>query len=200
MTGASARDDHAADSSARVTAAFAAVPRQSFLPLRERRHAGRDSPLPIGFGQTNSQPTTVRNMLTLLDVQQGDTVLDVGSGSAWTTALLAELTGRTGQVYGVELVPELAAFGDSNLAARDTPWASIRAAEPKVLGLPEHAPYDRILVSAEARELPPALVDQLGVGGRMVVPVAGRLAVVDRNSDGRVAVRRVGHYAFVPLR
>jgi protein-L-isoaspartate(D-aspartate) O-methyltransferase len=100
----------------------------------------------------------------------------------------------------VELVPELAAFGDSNLSTMHTPWASIRAAEPMVLGLPEHAPYHRILVSAEARALPPDLVDQLGLGGRMVVPVAGRLAVVDRHKDGRVAVRKVGHYAFVPLR
>jgi protein-L-isoaspartate(D-aspartate) O-methyltransferase len=188
------------DVSARVAAAFAAVPRAEFLPRRERRHAARDRPLPIGHDQTNSQPTTVRNMLTLLDVRPADVVLDVGSGSGWTTALLAELTGPTGRVYGVELVPELAEFGDANLSARQVPWASIRVAEPMVLGLPEHAPYDRILVSAEARELPDALVDQLGPGGRMVTPVSGRLSVVDRHPDGQLAVRRVGHYAFVPLR
>jgi protein-L-isoaspartate(D-aspartate) O-methyltransferase len=188
------------DVTARVAAAFAAVTRAEFLPRLERRHAARDRPIPIGHEQTNSQPTTVRNMLTLLEVHPGDVVLDVGSGSGWTTGLLAELTGPTGRVYGVELVPELAEFGESNLSARESPWASISVAQPGVLGLPEHAPFDRILVSAEARELPEALVDQLGRGGRMVVPVAGRLSVVNRNLDGQVAVRRVGHYAFVPLR
>jgi protein-L-isoaspartate(D-aspartate) O-methyltransferase len=188
------------DVTARVAAAFAAVTRADFLPRRERRYAARDRPLPIGHEQTNSQPTTVRNMLTLLDVQPGDVVLDVGSGSGWTTALLAELTGPTGRVYGVELVPELAKFGKANLSGREAPWASISVAEPGVLGLPEHAPYDRILVSAEARVLPEALVDQLGRGGRMVAPVAGRLSVVDRDLDGQIAVRQVGHYAFVPLR
>lgn len=201
MSGRSAPNDGApSGSAARVAAAFVAVPREGFLVRRERRFAGSDRPLPIGHGQTNSQPTTVRNMLTLLDVQPGHRVLDVGSGSGWTTALLAELTGPTGQVYGVELVAELAAFGAANLAALTAPWASIRTAEGDVLGLPQHAPYDRILVSAEARELPPSLVDQLGLSGRMVAPVAGRLSVVDRQLDGRIDVRRVGHYAFVPLR
>jgi protein-L-isoaspartate(D-aspartate) O-methyltransferase len=193
-------DKAAADCAARVASAFAAVPREGFLHSRERGHAARDRPLQIGYGQTNSQPTTVRNMLRLLDVRPADVVLDVGSGSGWTTALLAELTGPSGRVYGVELVPELAAFGEANLSARNTPWASISTADPDALGLPDRAPFDRILVSAEARELPEALVDQLGLGGRMVAPVSGRLSVVDRLHDGRVAVRRVGHYAFVPLR
>jgi protein-L-isoaspartate(D-aspartate) O-methyltransferase len=200
MSGRSAASgDPAPDTSARVTAAFGAVPRQGFLPRRERRRAAFDRALVIGHGQTNSQPTTVRNMLRLLAVEPGDLVLDVGSGSGWTTALLAELTGPSGQVYGVELVPELVAFGAANLSARQAPWATIVAAETGVLGLPQHAPYDRILVSAEARELPRALVDQLGPGGRMVAPVAGRLSVVDRDGEGAIAIRRVGHYAFVPL-
>lgn len=187
--------------SARVDAAFAAVPRVGFLTDSERRYADRDRPLPIGHGQTNSQPTTVRNMLVLLDVQRGDRVLDVGSGSGWTTALLAHLAGPGGRVYGVERVPELAEFGGRNLAAASaTQRASIQTAAPDVLGLPEQAPYDRILVSAEARRLPESLVDQLGPGGRMVMPVAGRLSVVDRRATGDIDVRRVGHYAFVPLR
>ncbi len=192
----------------RVSAAFAAIPRKGFLTDSERRYADKDRPLPIGHGQTNSQPTTVRNMLTLLDVRSGHRVLDVGSGSGWTTALLGHLTGPAGRVYGVELVPDLAEWGGRNLASLGMPWTSIQPAGPPagqpagdgVLGLPEHAPFDRILVSAEARKLPPALVDQLGGGGRMVIPVAGRLSVVDRDADGTVDVRRVGHYAFVPLR
>lgn len=192
----------------RVSAAFAAVPREGFLTETERRYADKDRPLPIGHGQTNSQPTTVRNMLTLLEVQPGDRVLDVGSGSGWTTALLGHLTGPAGRVYGVELVPDLAEWGGRNLAPQGMPWTSIQLVDPPAgqptgggdLGLPRLAPFDRILVSAEARKLPPALVDQLGRGGRMVIPVAGRLSVVDRDADGAVRVRRVGHYAFVPLR
>lgn len=192
----------------RVSAAFAAVRREDFLTDTERRYASKDRPLPIGHGQTNSQPTTVRNMLTLLDVQPGDRVLDVGSGSGWTTALLGRLTGSAGRVYGVELVPDLAEWGERNLATQDMLWTSIQPvgqpvgqpAGDGVLGLPEHAPFDRILVSAEARRLPQPLVDQLGRGGRMVIPVSGRLSVVDRDAEGSVDVRRVGHYAFVPLR
>lgn len=207
-----------------MDAALAAVPRRIFLHRRDRRRAGADRPIPIGHGQTNSQPTTVRNMLALLDVQPGDRVLDVGSGSGWTTALLTELTGSSGRVYGVELVPEIAEFGRRNLArfvevaaARAggggdeddvtvsgkhpaVGWADIAVAAPGVLGLPGQAPFDRILVSAEAQTLPQALVDQLAPNGRLVVPVGGRLAVVDRSADGSVLERRVGHYAFVPLR
>lgn len=193
-------DDDATGSAARVAAALAAVQREGFLPESQISYAAEDRPLPIGHGQTNSQPTTVRNQLTLLEVRQGDTVLDVGSGSGWATALLACLTGPTGHVYGVELVPELADFGSSNLAALDLTWSSIALADKDTLGLPALAPFDRVLVSAEARELPSALVDQLGLGGRMVIPVAGRLSVVDRRVSGEVDVRRMGYYAFVPLR
>lgn len=201
MTSATARDGGGTTEPAdRVSAAFAAMPRNGFLARRERRRASLDRPLPIGHGQTNSQPTTVRNMLRLIDVQPGDRVLDVGSGSGWTTALLAQLTGPTGRVYGVELVPELVTFGRTNLATRSTPWASIDQAEPGTLGLPAAAPFDRILVSAEAHSLPTVLVAQLAAPGRMVAPVAGRLSVVDRHPAGSLSERRVGHYSFVPLR
>ena len=134
-----------------VRAAFDAVPRAGFLPRAARRRAGFDGPLSIGHGQTNSQPRTVAAMLVLLEVRAGDRVLDVGSGSAWTTALLAELTGSTGSVLGVELVPELVQWGRENLARTAYTWASVRQADKHVLGWPEGAPYDRILVSADAR-------------------------------------------------
>lgn len=139
-------------------------------------------------------------MLTLVDPCPGQHILDVGSGSGWTTALLATLVGPAGRVVGVERVPELTAWGRTNLCRYDVGWATIDQADPDHLGHPGLAPYDRILVSAMARELPPELVEQVAPGGRMVIPVAGRLSVVDRGLDGDVHVRRVGHYAFVPLR
>jgi protein-L-isoaspartate(D-aspartate) O-methyltransferase len=183
----------------RVAEAFGAVPREEFLPDHERRSASYDGPLPIGHGQTNSQPRTVESMLRLLDVKPGHKVLDVGSGSGWTTALLARLTGPSGRVLGVELEPDLVEFGSANLDACDLPWASIHEARPGVLGLPSAAPYHRILVSAMARTLPDDLVDQLHTGGVLVVPVDGTMLRVSRSMRG-TSVTRHGSYRFVPLR
>lgn len=182
----------------RVAAAFATIDRSGFLPDGSQP-AGLDGPIAIGFGQTNSQPRTVAEMLRLLEVEPGQRVLDVGAGSGWSTALLAHLVGPTGRVYGVELVPELVTFGRANLTATAQPWAGIVQAEPGVLGRPDRAPYDRILVSAEADELPQDLVDQLTDDGRMVVPVAGRMTLVVR-TGGDVEVTEHGRYLFVPLR
>ena len=182
-----------------VAAAFDAIPREGFLRRGERRRATYDGPLPIGEGQTNSQPRTVANMLRLLDVAPGQSVLDVGSGSGWTTALLAHLVGPTGSVLGVELEPSLVRFGSENLARTGQPWATIRAATPGVLGVPDHAPYDRILVSAEPATLPQQRVDQLGDGGRLVIPVRGTMTLVTRDGDETTETHH-GSYRFVPLR
>ena len=182
-----------------VSAAFRAVPRAGFLPRRDRPRAGFDGPIRIGHGQTNSQPRTVEAMLRLLEVRPGDRVLDVGAGSGWTTALLAHLTGEHGSVIGVELVPELAEWGAQNLSnAAAYPSASIRPATPGVLGWPAAAPYDRILVSAEARSMPQQLVDQLADEGRIVVPVRSTMMLGIRRGD---ALETSGHgsYRFVPL-
>lgn len=181
-----------------VREAFAAVRRADFLPPAERRFADQDRALPIGWDQTNSQPTTVAEMLALLDVHRGHRVLDVGSGSGWSTALLGHLVGRTGQVHGVELVPELAAIGRDNVGGYAMPWVQIHQAEVDILGLPGAAPFDRILVSAGAETLPDPLVDQLAPDGVLVVPVGGRMLRVTRTAE-RVLVERSGHYSFVPL-
>src|SRR3954454_21691001 len=149
----------------RVAEAFAAMNREWFLPAAERKRAAFDGPLPIGHGQTNSQPRTVEAMLRLLEVKPGQKVLDVGCGSGWTTALLAHLTGPTGRVLGVELAPDLVDFGGANLDAVLLPRASSHEALPGVLGLLGAAPYHRTLVWAMARALPDGLVPNVHTGG-----------------------------------
>lgn len=182
-----------------VDEAFRAVPRAGFLPRGSRWRAGHDGPIDIGLGQTNSQPRTVADMLRLLDVHPGHRVLDIGAGSGWSTALLAHLTGPEGRVVGLELEPTLASWGAANLERAGMPWATIAPAIPGVLGTPEETAYDRILVSAEATELPQALVDQLADGGRLVVPVRGVMTLVTR-AGPELSTSRHGHYRFVPLR
>lgn len=187
------------DISDRVRMALRSVARVSFLPEQERASAAQDRPLPIGLGQTNSQPTTVAQMLTLLDPQPGDRCLDVGTGSGWAAALLAHLVGDAGRVIGVERETALVEFARAHLAAAGFARVLVEQASPDVLGAPANAPFDKILVSAEPPILPQDLVDQLGRGGRMVIPVAGRMLVVEKTPDGRVDVRRLGHYSFVAL-
>lgn len=181
---------------ARIREAFGAVPRELFLPPDQRRHAGADRPLPIGHGVTNSQPTTVANMLALLDPQPGDRVLDVGCGSGWTTALIAHLVGATGQVVGVELIPEVLEQARANLADRRA--VELHVAESGALGWPAGAPYDRILVSADAAGMPTALVEQLAPTGVLVGPVHGEMLRIIRSPEHPV-VERHGRYSFVPL-
>jgi protein-L-isoaspartate(D-aspartate) O-methyltransferase len=190
------------DAHSRVAAAFDAVPRAVFLPESQRRYAAADQPLPIGEGQTNSQPAIVRRMLELLDVLPGQRVLDVGAGSGWTTALLGHLVGPTGRVHGVERLGTLVELGRRHLDAEEVAdlrdHVSIVPAQPGVLGLPDQAPFDRILVSAAAEELPTSLVAQLGPDGVMVAPVAGRVVRV-RRRGADVEVEQLDHCRFVPL-
>lgn len=184
----------------RVMAALDAVPRRSFLPKNVQHLANADQPLSIGHGATNSQPWTVQFMLELLHVPDGATVLDVGSGSGWTTALLAKLTGPKGSVLGLEIIPELVSMGQANLAAFAMPWARIEQADDSVFGAPAKAPFDRILVSADPGEIPDELETQLAVGGRLVVPASGVMWVIDRDHEGWHREPVMGYrFAFVPL-
>ncbi len=176
-----------------------AVPRREFLPEDVKDLAAADSALPIGYGQTNSQPRTVARMLRLLEAQPGDTVLDLGAGSGWTTALLGHLVGPAGRVIGIELVPELAQRASAALGRFQLPQAEVHEAGQDSLGAPERAPFNRILVSAEAEDLPRELIAQLADGGVMVIPVRGEMLRVQKQHHD-VSITHHGPYSFVPLR
>jgi protein-L-isoaspartate(D-aspartate) O-methyltransferase len=181
-----------------VEEAFKAVDRKAFLPQEARDAAWLDSPIPIGYGQTNSQPSTVRMMLEWLGPQPGEKILDVGSGSGWTTALLSYLVGPEGKVYAVEKIPELVQVGSENCQKAGINNAQFFEAGD-VYGLPDFAPYDRILVSAAAKELPQELLDQLVVGGRLVIPIGSSIHAITKTTEAVVDDKEYRGFAFVPL-
>ena len=189
-----------------IIEAFRRIDRADFVPEEYGDEAYGDYPLPIGRGQTISQPSTVAFMLELLRPAEGDRILDVGSGSGWTTALLAQIVGPKGRVWGLELLPELAKFGSENLAKYDFPHAGIQQARSTgsgqagdVLGLPQEAPFDKILVSAAGQEIPKELINQLKVGGRMIIPVQSSVWKIDKISEEKVDKAEFPGFVFVPL-
>ncbi len=178
---------------------MARVPRHLFMPESVREHAYLDVPLPIGEGQTISAPSMVAIMCNVLDVRDGDKVLEVGTGRGYHAAILSILAG-SGFVYTVERKPELA------YRAREI-FKELGFINVEVIigdgseGLPEHAPYDRISVAAAAPAIPQPLVDELKDGGRMVIPVGQYyqdLYLVE-TVDGKVNTYNKGGVAFVPL-
>jgi len=179
--------------------AFLRIDRKDFVPAEYQTQAYEDHPLPIGFGQTISQPHTVAFMLELLGPKHREKILDVGSGSAWTTALLAHMVGREGKVLGTELVLALVEFGKKNLAKYKFPQAEIMQAKKKILGLPDRAPFDKILVSAAAREFPQELLIQLTEQGVMVIPVKDAVLRVQKIPGKEPDIQRFEGFVFVPL-
>lgn len=182
----------------RVLAAFLAVPRECFVPHGVREHAYADRALPIGLGQTISQPYVVACMLEFLALTPSDRVLDVGTGSGYQAALLAQLAGR---VDSVERLETLAKRARKNLARAGISGVDVHLADGS-LGYPARAPYDAIIVGAGAPEVPEALLAQLAPEGRLVIPTGPRgnqtLQVVRRRGD-RVETRAAFGCAFVPL-
>ena len=186
--------------SPRLIAALRKVPRDRFVPQGEERFAFSDSPLPIGHGQTISQPFIVALMTELIDPQPGDRVLEVGSGSGYQAAILAELVS---EVYGIEIVPALARRAADVL--RELGYANVTVkAGDGWHGWPEHAPFDGIIVTAAPAEVPPPLVEQLKPGARMVIPIGEpwtgqSLLVLEKRPDGTLTRKNVLPVAFVPL-
>jgi protein-L-isoaspartate(D-aspartate) O-methyltransferase len=182
----------------RVLDAMARVPRELFVDERDAELAYADMPLRIGFGQTISQPYMVALMCQEADVDAGERVLDIGTGSGYQAAVFAELGA---DVHSIERIPELAETARRNLARAGYDAVTVHVGDGS-LGLPEHAPFDAVAVAAAAPEAPSSLYEQLAPGGRLVVPVGGpegqRLEVVTRSEEGPAVTRSVP-CRFVPL-
>ncbi|TSC75754.1 MAG: hypothetical protein G01um101430_248 [Parcubacteria group bacterium Gr01-1014_30] len=195
----------------RIIEAFRKVKRVDFLPEGTKDLAELNEALPIGFGQTISQPLVVAFMLELLEPQEGEKILDVGSGSGWTSALLGEIVGEKGKVFAVELVPELKEFGKKNAAKYgfvDRGVVEFVCADGSK-GYEKEAPYDKILASAAVyphtkfgvgvRELPKAWKQQLKVGGRIVTPIENSIWLFVKKSEKKFQEKEYPGFAFVPL-
>jgi protein-L-isoaspartate(D-aspartate) O-methyltransferase len=184
----------------KVIAALGRVPRHQFVPSAVVSRAYENRPLPIGYGQTISQPYIVALMTDLLGIQPDSTVLEIGTGSGYQAAVLAELAR---EVYTVEIIPPLGEAARERLQRLGYRNIQVRIADG-YYGWEEHAPYDAIIVTAAAGTIPPPLVEQLRPGSTMVIPVGSRfltqqLVLVTKDSQGMVHTRQILPVAFVPL-
>lgn len=183
-----------------VLAVLAKVPRHDFVPADYRASAYDNRPLPIGHGQTISQPYIVALMTDLLHVKKTDRVLEIGTGSGYQAAVLAELAA---QVYTIEIIRPLGEQAERTLKSLHYDNVSVRVGDG-YYGWPEQAPFDGIVVTAAASHVPPPLVQQLKPGGRMIIPVGSRffvqqLVLVEKTADGEVRTHQLLPVRFVPL-
>jgi protein-L-isoaspartate(D-aspartate) O-methyltransferase len=175
----------------RVLRAIAKVPRHEFVPVEVQQYAYLNRPLPIGFDKTISQPLMVAVMTDLLELKTSDLVLEIGTGLGYQTAVLAELAGR---VYSVEFIDELAQGAVLRLKRQGYTNVAVRVGNG-YSGWPEHAPFDKVIVTAAPHLIPPPLINQLKAGGTMVIPVglpeAQQLVVAQKDLNGRVTVKEI---------
>ena len=180
--------------------AFSKVKRENFIPEELEKEAYEDTALPIGHGQTISQPYTIAVMLSELELKKGQNILEVGSGSGYVLALLSEIIGKNGKVSGIEVVKELVAKSKESLEDYNNIEIYHRNGSK---GLPEKAPFDRILISAACREVPKELLNQLKDGGILLTPKGPRfeqsLVVIERQGNEFKTIREIPGFIFVPF-
>lgn len=185
-----------------VIKAFQEVKRELFVTQEERAHAYWDVPLPIGKGQTISQPLTVAFMTELLDVKPGQKILEIGAGSGYQAAILAKIVGPKGTIYSTEIVPELVESAKENLKKVGIKNVKVFLSDGS-LGLKDYAPYDRIIATAAAPNIPEPLKEQLKIGGKLVIPVGDfiqRMKLVEKVGEDRFKIEDYGEFRFVPLK
>jgi len=184
-----------------IIEAFRKIKRADFMPENMKDLAEVDEAMPIGQGQTISQPKVVAFMLELLELKAGEKILDVGSGSGWTSALLSEIVGDKGRVVSLELIPELKEFGEKNAAK----YGFVEKGTAQFIccdgskGYEEESPFDKILASAAARRVPEAWKKQLKVGGRIVAPINSSIWLFVKKSENEMEEKEYPGFIFVPL-
>lgn len=189
-----------------IIQAFKKIKREDFLWPGDEDKAEINSPLPIGYGQTISQPATVAFMLELLDPREGDKILDIGSGSGWACALLAQIVGEEGRVYGIERISELKKFAENNIRK----YNFIENGVVEIFcsdgyqGLPTLAPFDKIMVAAASENIPKRLLAQLKIGGRLVIPIGKQhemqeIVIITKSAKDKFKEKRYPGFIFVPL-
>jgi protein-L-isoaspartate(D-aspartate) O-methyltransferase len=183
---------------AEIIDAFRAIDRKYFVPAAFSERMYVDAPLPIGKNQTISQPSTVAFMLEVLSPHKGDTVLDIGSGSGWTTALLCHIVTKKGSVTGLERLEELVKIGQHNLSQFDFGEHCKIEKAGEQLGMPG-ALFDKILVSASADEIPQTLFEQLKIGGTLVMPVKNSIFRFQKITHNKIESEEFPGFVFVPL-
>lgn len=182
----------------KIIKSFQKINRADFLPKELEFDAEADIPLPIGYGQTISQPATVAFMLELLQPQDNDKILDIGAGSGWQTALLCELVGPKGKMFAIERIKELKEFGEKNVKKYNYKNVKFMLGDG-YKGLKKYAPFDKIIVAAESLELSMVWKEQLKIGGRIVAPLKQSLTVTDKISNDEFKIKEYPGFLFVPL-
>ena len=185
----------------KIIKAFEEIKRIDFLPENVKDLAELNEALPIGRGQTISQPLVVAFMLELLKPEKGDKILDIGSGSGWTSALLAHIVGKEGKIIAIEIIPELTEFGKKNVEKYNFVEKGIVkfVCADGSKGYENEAPFDKILASASARQIPKVWKEQLKIGGRIVTPIGSSIWLFLKKSDKEFEGTEYPGFVFVPL-
>ncbi len=184
-----------------ILKAFKEVDRKDFIPQELELEAYKNEPVPIGRGQTISQPLTVAFMLGLLDPKPGEKILDIGAGSGWQSALLGNIVGETGKIIAVERILPIKALAEENISKYSfTSRGTVKVIwKNAVGGVPEEAPFDKIIAAASAEAVPEAWKDQLKIGGRLVAPVGESIVVINKKSEKDFETEEYVGFRFVPL-